>query len=244
MDDNKYLVTDVVANNDSLSNIAKFLQSDKTIMCCDNDIYVNQIDKSKYRLFDRFDIFSYALNNPGFRCRYDYCDYKFFVPILQFSEGIYKETIGDDVIQLPYCNFDILYSSDMRGNGYSVKYNTRAIDLYNLEFDKIKFIYVVYSDNTFNYAVVLSKSDDVSMIDVVRTALCRSFDLNQYLSDKGFDTTGYTDYDKYNIVQVPFNRSQPVVKGSFDGECIVKNPDDTTDAVFKVCSVYRREIYA
>lgn len=242
MEDNKYLITDTVADNDSLFNIAKFLQSDKMIMYCDNDIYVNRIDKSKYRLFDRFNIFSYTLNNPGFRHKYDYCDYRLFVPVLQFSEDIYKETIGGNIIQLPYCNFDILYSSDKRRNGYCAKYNTRAINLYNLEFDKIKFIYVIYNDETSHYAVVLSKSDDVSMIDVVRTALCGSFDLNQYLSDKGFDTTGYTDYNKYNIIQVPFNRSQPVVKGSFDGECIVKNPNDTTDAEFKVCVIYNREV--
>ena len=240
MEHNRYLIIDT--NNDGLFEIAKFLQNSKSIMMCDDGLRAHQITKSKYKLFDRFDVFSYALSDPSFKTGYTSLEYKYFVPKLQFKRQTYEESFDGIITHFSYCNFDII-CSDCADDKYKAVHRTSAINLDDISLNGIKSVYVVYSDETYySYAVVLSKSNEVSMVDILRTALCSSFQLNSYLMNKGFDVTGYTDYNKYDIIQVPFNRSQPVVKGSLDGKCIIKNPDDKNDAEFKVCAIYNREV--
>lgn len=238
MEYNRYLIIDV--ENDGLYEIARFLQNSKSIMICDDDLHVQQITKSKYKLFDRFDVFSYALSDPSFKVGYNSLEYKYFIPKLQFKKQIYEKSFDGIVAHFPYYDFNII-CSDCTDDNYKAVHRTTTINLDDISLNKIKSVYVVCNDENYAYAVVLSKSNEVSMVDIVRTALCSSFQLNSYLLNKGFDITGYTDYNKYDIIQVPFNRSQPVIKGSLDGKCIIKNPDDKNDVEFKVCAIYNRE---
>ena len=190
-------------------------------------------------------------NNKEFNDLYNESEYKLFIPKLDIENSIYnfyptKNNLPDRSVSEDECDkykvykFIVDYSSDFI-NDLPSKYIKYAVNLTDNDlFKNIDRIYAISFPEINITVYVMSRNTDFTANDLVYYAIEDYESIRRGLSEIGISVS---DSDDYNVIHVPFNRSQPSVKGDITGKCIIKSKNEIKDTEVIITEVYNRGEY-
>ena len=194
------------------------------------------------------EILTDMINCTEFKDLYRNCEYKLSVikfDIRKTKCSIFPKDENGKYLdkEVVYClyEFVIIYSSEIDNDGYK----WTAIDLLNNhECRNIQHIYDVYIPEWDIKVDILTKDNNFTAVDLVEYAIEGSYmkdDIADELIESGLLTSTYDK--KYTIVYIPFNRSQPALKGDISGKCIIKGTYDIKDIDIVITEIYNKGDY-
>lgn len=171
-----------------------------------------------------YEIFTFIMSHKQFIEKYESEDFKLYIPELEADDRLFSFNADhDEQIKAPYINFTVNTSSVPLTD----RLGTYVIDLNEPYWNVIKSVYFVSIGDI--YRLIATGSVFSNDLSVVAKKAIDSVESESYI------------FKNYTLVPVPFNRSQPVIKGEqYSAEFLLKNNNDIDDIEVSVQRIYRR----
>ena len=171
-----------------------------------------------------YEIFTFIMSHKQFVEKYEGEDFKLYIPELEADDRLFSfNAEHGEQIKAPYINFTVNTSSVPLTD----RLGTYVIDLNEPYWNIIKSVYFVSIGDI--YRLIATGSVFSNDLSVVAKKAIDSVESESYI------------FKNYTLVPVPFNRSQPVIKGEqYSAEFLLKNNNDIDDIEVSVQRIYRR----
>lgn len=190
-------------------------------------------------------------DNKEFNNLYGKSEYKLFIPKFDIGSSIYnfyptKNNLPDRNASEDECDkyevykFIVDFSSDFIDD-LSSKYIKYAVNLTDNDlFKNIDHIYAVSFPEINITIYAMTRNTNFTANDLVYYVIEDYASIRRGLSEIGISVS---DSDDYNVIHVPFNRSQPSIKGDICGKCIIKSKNEIKDTEAIITEVYNKGDY-